>query len=88
MKTSEYLDKVRANIGAPSDYALQKPLGLSRSRLSNFRQNLDFFSDGLAIKVADLAGLDAGFVLLDMHLSRAKSPEEKAAWLSICADVN
>lgn len=80
MKPSDYLDKVRDAIGAPSDYALQKPLSLSKQRLSNYRKNKDFFSDEVSLKVAEILRIHAGIVILDMHRERAKTPETQAVW--------
>lgn len=80
MKPSDYLDAVRVAIGAPSDYALQKPLSLSTSQLSKYRKNQDFFSDETAIKVATILGKHPASVILDMHRSRAKTPEAQAVW--------
>lgn len=83
MKTSEYLDAVRAKIGAPSDYALQKPLGLSKQQLSKYRKDLDFFSDEVAIRVAGILGTKPEMVMIDMHRERAKTPETRQFWQSI-----
>lgn len=83
MKPSEYLDKVRDAIGAPSDYALQKPLSLSKQRLSNYRKNKDFFSDEVSLKVAEILKIHAGIVMIDMHRERAKTPQEQSVWSEI-----
>lgn len=85
MKPSEYLDAVRVKLGAPSDYALKKPLALSKSAISNYRNNKDFFSDEVSIRVAAILGTDKGLVILDMHRERAKTPQERAAWQEIFA---
>jgi hypothetical protein len=83
MKPSEYLDALRQSLKLPSDYALQKPLGLSKSAISNYRRDKDFFSDEVAIRVAEALEMDAGLVVLDMHRERAKTPTEQRLWASI-----
>lgn len=83
MNTPEYLDAVREKLQLPSDYALQKPLGVSKAQVSRYRNNLDSFSDGIAIRVAAVCGLPAEKVLIDMHMERAKTPEVRAAWAGI-----
>ncbi|WP_377704919.1 DUF3693 domain-containing protein [Pseudoduganella sp. UC29_71] len=80
MKPSEYLDLVREKLQAPSDYALQKPLQSSKQQLSRYRKDMDAFSDEMALRVAEVLGVNAGKVLLDMHMERSKTPELRAAW--------
>lgn len=80
MKPSQYLDRVRAALGAPSDYALQKPLQLSKQQIGRYRKDLDFFSDEVAMRVAYILREDAGIVMLDMHRERAKTPEVRSKW--------
>ena len=83
LNTPEYLDLVRAKLHLPSDYALQKPLGISKSLVSAYRTGKESLSDNLAIRVAELCGLDAAKVLLDAHIERSKTPEVRAAWMGI-----
>lgn len=88
MKTSEYLDLVRATLHLPSDYALQKPLGISKTQLSNYRNGRDSLSDTMALRVAEICQLDAVRVLLDMHMERAKTPEIRAAWATALEKIS
>ncbi|MGK5073257.1 hypothetical protein [Janthinobacterium sp. ZB1P44] len=83
MNTCEYLDRVRLRLDLPSDYALQTPLNLSKSQLSRYRTGKDFLSDDVALRVSEILGIPAGTVLLDMHIERSRSPEVRAAWLSV-----
>jgi hypothetical protein len=87
MKPSEYLDHVREHIGAPSDYALQKPLGLSKSQLSRYRNDLDVFSDEIALRVAQMCEINPERVLLDMYMERAKTPEVRAVWATLMSKM-
>ena len=88
MNTPEYLDLARTKLGLPSDYALQKPLGVSKAQLSRWRTGLDSLSDAMAVRVAGLCGLPAERVLLDAHFEKAKTPEEKAAWKAIMEKIS
>lgn len=83
MRPSEYLDALRVKLNAPSDYALQKPLGVTKAAISKYRNNRAHFDDDVCIRVAQLLGKEQGFVILDMHMERAKTPQERAAWQMI-----
>lgn len=83
MRTPEYLDLVRQKLVLPSDYALQKPLGVTKQQLSRWRTGVDSFSDSVALKIAHLTGLPAERVLIDAQIEKAKTPEEQAAWKAI-----
>ena len=88
MKTSEYLDAVREKLHLPSDYALQKPMGVSKAQLSRYRNGLDSLSDAMAVRVAEILQKDAGKVLIDMHMERSKTPEIRAAWADIMEKIS
>jgi hypothetical protein len=83
MKPSEYLDAVRVAVGAPSDYALQGPLQLSKQQIARYRKNLDFFSDAVCMRGAEILKSHPGLVMLDMHRERAKTPQEQGLWQEI-----
>lgn len=83
MNTKEYLDLVRRRLDLPSDYALQKPLAVSKSQLSKYRTGNDSLSDAMALRVAEICGIDVAKVLLDMHIERSKTPEIRAAWAGL-----
>lgn len=85
MKPSEYLDKVREATGSPSDYALQKYLGLNTQRISAYRKNREFFNDSIAMRVGELTGISPGLVMIDMHREKAKTPAEQSVWDEIFA---
>jgi len=87
MKSSEYLDLVRATLHLPSDYALQKPLGVTKQQLSNYRTGRDSLSDAMVLRIAEICQLDPLNVLLDMHIERAKSPEIRAAWTAMVEKI-
>lgn len=88
MNTPEYLDLVRATLHLPSDYALQKPLGVTKSQLSKYRTGRDSLSDALVLRIAEICQLDAVKVLLDMHIERAKTPEVRASWVELSEKIS
>lgn len=88
MNTQEYLDLVRAKLGLPSDYALQKPLGVSKAQVSNYRTGKDALSDVMALRVAELTGVPVAQVLLDAHIERSKSPAVRAAWIGVMEKIS
>ena len=88
LRTPEYLDLLRATLHLPSDYALQKPLGISKSLVSAYRTGKESLSDSLAVKVAALCNLPAERVLVDAQIEKAKTPEEQAAWRSVMEKIS
>jgi len=88
MNTPEYLDLLRKKLGLPSDYALQKPLAVSKSQLSSYRTGKDSLSDAMCVRVAELCNLPIGQVLLDAHIERSKTPEVKAAWRAMAEKIS
>ena len=81
--TVEFLDAISAQEGDCSDYRLAKLLGLKQQQVSNYRNKGGTFSDGTAIRAAELLKIDPAYILLCMHQERAKEPEEKAVWASM-----
>lgn len=88
MRTPEYLDLARQQLGLPSDYALQKPLGVTKQQLSRWRTGVDSFSNGVALRIAELTSLQAERVLIDAQIEKAKTPEEKAVWRAILEKIS
>lgn len=77
MSTVDYLDQLKARYNWNSDYKLAKELGISQSRISNYRSGKQNMDDELAIRIEKLLALPEGTILLDMYASRTKSPEAK-----------
>lgn len=83
--TTEFLDLLKASNGGCSDYALAKILGISKQAVSGYRRNKEFFSVELAIKVANLLKIDAGYVVACVNLERSKTDAEKQVWQGFAA---
>ncbi len=85
MKTVEYLDEVMRRKRIPSDYALAKALGVAKQTISRYRTVGGQFDDEVALRVADMLGIDAGIVLIDMHAERSKSADVRSVWERVSA---
>ena len=78
--TNEYLDEVKTKHSLRSDYALAIKLGTGTSLIVNYRKNNGHFSDTMAVKVAELLGIDPAEVLASANAERSKCPAAKSAW--------
>ena len=83
MKSTEYLDRVKATLGITSDYALAKALGISKQAVGRYYKTGGGFDDDVAAKVAKILDIHPGLVVLDMHRERAQNPQTKALWQEI-----
>lgn len=81
--TNEFLDAVKAKHGLASDYALCKKLGVSSSRIGNYRTNRSVFDDLMAVKVAEALEIEPLYVIASVHAERAKKDGEKKVWTDI-----
>ncbi|OXY50865.1 hypothetical protein [Salmonella enterica] len=87
MKTPEYLEAVKRKLDLPSDYALAKAIGVTRSAVSLQQAGKTAMGDETAVRVAEILGMPSGRVLIDIHMERSKAPEVKAAWAALMASV-
>ncbi len=83
MDTLEYLDAVKKRIGKDSDYAVAKALKVRQSTISGYRARGGQMEDDIAARVAEILEVHPGFVMLDMHRARAKTPQEQSLWQEI-----
>ena len=88
MNTPEYLDLIREKLHLPSDYALQKPLGVTKQLISKYRTGRESLSDAMVLRVAEICQIDPIKVLLDMHIERARTPEIRAAWAATLEKIS
>lgn len=90
--TLDYLEEVRSKIGKPgepaSDYAAAKALRVRPSTISRYRNGHGGFDDAVAIRAADLLGLPAETVVLDIQIERDAPPEVRRLWERIAARVS
>ena len=83
MKTLEFIDALKRQHSITSDYAAAQLLGLTRSQLSRYRNGKDYPSDDMAMKIADLMGLDPGYVVACIHAERAATEPTRQLWAGI-----
>lgn len=80
MKTVDFLDAIKERYQLPSDYAAAALLGVSRARISTYRTDKAAMGEEIAPKVAELLGLDAGYVLACLQAERSRDPATKKLW--------
>jgi predicted transcriptional regulator len=86
--TVSFLERLRASIGADSgctDYRLGKVLQVSHSSITNYLKRGRTMDDDVALKVADLLGIDPAYVLACVHAERSTSVESAKVWERIAA---
>lgn len=84
MKTTiQWLDAAKAKHSL-SDYALAPKLGIGKGQMSRYRNGYDFLSDDVAIKLAELLGMDnPAEIIASAHAERAKSSEVREFWSAL-----
>lgn len=85
MTTNDYLDAVARKFsrenGAPaSDYKLADLLRVRVQTIYRYRKEQNRFDEDVAIRVAELLGIDPAIVLLDTAAERTKCPEAREVW--------
>lgn len=78
--TREFLDAVRARHGLKSDYQLAKLLGVSHTRVSNWRTGRNTFDDETALQVAALLMENPAYVLASVSAERARVEGVREVW--------
>lgn len=69
--TQELLDLLKQRHRLNSDYQVAKLLGIPTSQMSNYRSGRRGFDDAMALRVAQLLGVEAGLVMTWLHAERA-----------------
>lgn len=81
MKTTlQYLDAVKAKHGLTSDYQLAKALGLRQSAISGYRAGRSHPDDTIALRIAELLGINAMEIISAANVERAKTKETRGIW--------
>lgn len=81
--THELLEAAKRHSGLATDYKLGMVLGLSNSAVTNYRKGRSHPDDNVGRRLAELAGLDEGYVLACLHAERSKDEESRQAWQRI-----
>jgi len=87
MEIGEIIDRAKAAIGAESDSALSRHLGLSRTAVGNWRSGVSLPDPVSCERLAGLTGIPLARVLGIVGEARAHSREEKAVWRKLAASA-
>lgn len=82
-----YMDAAKAAAGLASDRQLGRALGIGPTAPTNWRTRKAWPADDTTIRLAELAGLDAGQALLDLNRWRATTPAVESAYERIAAKI-
>ena len=83
MKAANWIDKLKDAHGWESDYRVAKELGVRPQTVSNYRTRDSTLDDQMAMKVAQLLGLNPALVMADQAAERTKDEGVRSAWTSI-----
>ncbi len=78
--TIDLIDAAKKKLGVESDYAVAKALDCSLSRMSNYRRGRSQMDDDMAVRCAEIAGLNPLLCLMRIQAERSKSPNAAAIW--------
>jgi len=85
LSTTDLLDLAKARAGGVSDYRLAKLLEVEQVTVSNYRTGRSQPKNPIAMRLAELCGLDAAEVVLWVNLERASSDSDRAVWQMLLA---
>lgn len=80
MDTRSLLQAVKAAQGITSDYRLARFLGVTDNTVGNWQHGRSRPDDATAVRLAELAGLDAAEVLASLYAERASTDELRSIW--------
>ncbi len=78
--TADLLAAAKRGAGIPSNYRLARVLGTNDNTLSRWQSGKVIPDDAYAVRMAALAGLDAGYVVAAMRAFREKDEGLRAIW--------
>ncbi|MFZ4756692.1 MAG: DUF3693 domain-containing protein [Burkholderiaceae bacterium] len=84
---AEFLDLLRERLNLPSDYAVARLLGVTPQHVSRWRSGRGGFSDEQAARVAELLGIEAGYVLARLYEERSTSEAARVAWRDLAGKL-
>lgn len=80
LTTDQLLDAAKTAAGITSDYRLARTIPVSDNTLYNWRHGITSPDEERSARLAEMAGLDVGYVLTCMAAARAKDEGLKSAW--------
>lgn len=82
---NDWLDAIKAQHGFTSDYALAKALGVPQAQVIHYRKGRRAFDAMMAVKVAELLGVEPINVIASAEHERARTDERKQFWRRFAA---
>lgn len=88
LSTVELIKRAKARAGDVTDYRLAKMLDVPPSTVCNYQKGRSLPANPIAMRLAEIAGVDPVEALASVNIERATTAEDRAAWeliLSRCA---
>lgn len=76
--TNEVLDRIKSELDLPSDYAISKVLGVTKTTVYDYRANRRSFADNVAIKAAEILNIEPFEILTKLYRERAISDFQRS----------
>jgi len=86
--TAELLDLAKERQGGVSDYRLAKLLEVEQATMSNYRTGRSQPKNPIAMRLAELCGLDPIDVVAWVNIERSSTPEDREIWNLILSRVS
>lgn len=83
----QLLELLRAKLGGVTDYRLAKVMGMYPQSISAILTKGGTLSDENAVKLAEELELPPSYVLICMHLQRAKDESTRAVWQDVASKM-
>jgi transcriptional regulator with XRE-family HTH domain len=84
----DLVDRARAAQGGISDYRIAKILGIHPNSVSGWRTAGKLPSNPIAMRLAELAGVDPVETMLAVNIERSTTPADREAWEKVLARVS
>lgn len=80
LTANDLLESAKRAQGIPSNYRLARVLGVTETTVANWKHARSTPDDAMALRLAEMAGLDPSDVLPAMYALRATDPAIRATW--------
>ena len=81
--TKKLVNSLKKHYGNCTNYALAKNLGVSKGAVLNWDGKGTSMNDDIALKAAQILGLNPEKVLIDLQVERTKGSDSAALWQHI-----
>ena len=81
----DLLAAAKAGQNIPSNYRLARVLDVPETTVQRWNTGRNVPEDSMAVRLADMAGLDVGAVLASVHAARSTDENLRAAWAAVAA---